>query len=173
MNNNLYIIRGGYSYCSCTSGESQITPAVLQMNIHKDQAALRVSLEFPHWLGDSPRCSQTFHKRSHGVPLPVIRDPSYSEGQPEYPSKVWYSPEIDASKFTLHIVSDAPGGSQRLKSILLMYRRKLSHLEILYLLSNSTIPPICYTWLFYTFNSRESMTWYIGMCILGYCYGGA
>jgi len=120
MNNNLCIICGGCSYCSCTSGESQITPAVLWMNIHKNLASLRVSLGFPHWLGDSPRCSQTFHNRSHGAPIPVIRCPSYSEGWPECPPRVWYSPEIDASKFTLHILSDTPGGSQQLKYILLM-----------------------------------------------------
>ena len=42
MNNNLCIIRGD---CSCTSGESQITPAVLRINIHKNPASLRVSLD--------------------------------------------------------------------------------------------------------------------------------
>jgi hypothetical protein len=120
MNNNLCTICGGYSYCSCTSGESQITSAVLWMTIHKNLASLRVSLGFPHWLGDSPRCSQTFHNRSHGAPIPVIRDFSYSEGRPECPPRVWYSPEIGASKFTLHILSDTPGGSQWLKYIVLM-----------------------------------------------------
>jgi hypothetical protein len=42
MNNDLCIIRGD---CSSTSGESQITPAVLQMNIHKNPASLRVILD--------------------------------------------------------------------------------------------------------------------------------
>jgi hypothetical protein len=42
MNDNLCIIRGD---CSCTSGKSQITPAVLRMNIHKNQASLRVTLD--------------------------------------------------------------------------------------------------------------------------------
>jgi hypothetical protein len=79
MNNNLCIIRGGYSYYPCISRESQITPVVLPMNIHKNPASLRVSLGFPHWLGDSPRGSQTFHNRSHGVQVPVIRDPTYFE----------------------------------------------------------------------------------------------
>jgi len=120
MNNNLCIIRGGYSHCLCTSGESQIPPAVLRMNIHKNLASLTVSLGFPHWLGNSPRYSHTFHNCSHSAPIPVIRDPSYSEGQPECPPRVLYSREIDASKFTLHILSDTPGGSQRLKYILLM-----------------------------------------------------
>jgi len=88
MNNNLCIIRGGYSYCSCTSGESKISPAVLRMNIHKNPASLRVSLGFPPLLGDSPRCSQTVHNHSHGALIPVIRDPSYSEGRPECPPRV-------------------------------------------------------------------------------------
>jgi hypothetical protein len=90
----------------------QISPAVLRVNIPKNPASLRVSLGFPHWLGDSPRCSQTSHNRSHGAPVPVIRDPSYSDGRPECPPRVWFSPEIDASKFTLRLLSDTPGGSQ-------------------------------------------------------------
>jgi len=57
---------------------------------------------------------------SHGTPLPVIRDRSYSEGRSECPPAVWLSHEIDASKFTLHILSDTPGGSQWLKYILLI-----------------------------------------------------
>jgi hypothetical protein len=121
MSNNLCIIHGGYCDCSCTSGDFQITPAVLRMNIHKNPASLRLSLGFPHWLGDSPRCSQTYHKISHGAPGPVIRDPSYSKGRSECPPRVRYSPEIDASMFTLHIVSDTPGGSQRRKFNLLMW----------------------------------------------------
>jgi len=36
---------------------------------------------------------------------------------------VSYSPEIDASKFTLHILSDTPGGFQSLKYIVLMKGR--------------------------------------------------
>jgi len=117
MNNNLCIIHAGYSYCLCTSGEYQITPAVLRMNIHKNLASLRVSLGFPHWLGDSPRCSQSFHNCSRGASVPVIRDPSYSDGQPECPPRVCFSPEIDASKFTLRLLSHTPGGSQWLQYI--------------------------------------------------------
>jgi len=120
MNNNLCIIRGGYSYCSCTSGQSQITPSVFRMNIHMNSASLTVSLWLPHWLGDIPRYSQTFHDRSHGAVVQVISDTSYSEGRSECPPRVWYSPEIDASKFTLHILSETPGGSQRPKYIVLM-----------------------------------------------------
>jgi len=99
---------------------SQISPAVLRVNIPKNPASLRVSLGFPHWLGDSPRGSQTSHDRSHGAPVPVIRDRSYSDGRPECPPRVWFSPEIDASKFTLRLLSDTPGGSQWLKYTLLM-----------------------------------------------------
>ena len=69
----------------------------------------------------TPRCFETCHNHSHGTLVPVIRDPRYSEGQQECPPRVWYSPEIDASKFTLHILSDTPGGFQWLKYILLMY----------------------------------------------------
>ena len=98
----------------------QLSPAVLRLNIAMNPATLRVSLGFPHWLGDSPRCSQTSHNRSHGAPVPVLRDPSYSDGRPQCPPRVWFSPEIDASKFTLRLLSDTPGGSQWLKYILLM-----------------------------------------------------
>jgi len=104
MNNNLCIIHGGYSYCSSTSWESPITPAVLWLNIHKIPPSLRVSPGFPHWLGNSPSCSQTIHNGSHGAPVPVIRDPSYSNGRPECPPRVWFSAEIDASKFTLRLL---------------------------------------------------------------------
>ena len=84
------------------------------------QASFRVSLGFLHWLGYSPRCSQTYHNRSHGAPIPVIRDSSYSEGRLQCPPRVWFSPQIDASKITLRLLSHTPGGSQWLKYILLM-----------------------------------------------------
>jgi len=74
----------------------------------------------PKLVPSTPRCSQTYHNHSHGTPVAVIRDPSYSECRPEYPPTVCHSPEIDASKFTLHILSDTPGGCQWLKCILLM-----------------------------------------------------
>jgi len=51
------------------------------------------------------------------APRLVVGAPSYSDGWQECPPRVWYSPEIDASKFTLHILSDTPGGFQWLKSI--------------------------------------------------------
>jgi len=54
------------------------------------------------------------------TPVPVVRDPGYSAGLPEYSPRVLHSPEIDASKFTLHILSDTPVVFQRLKYILLM-----------------------------------------------------
>jgi len=89
----------------------------------RTQVSLRVSLGFPHWLGDGPTCSQTDHNGSHGAPVQVIRDRSYSEGRPECPPKVWFSPEIDASKFTLSLLSHIPGGSQWLKYILRMWQK--------------------------------------------------
>jgi hypothetical protein len=58
-----------------------------------------------------------------GAPSLVTGAPSYSEGRQECPPRVLYSPEIDASKFTLHILSDTPGGFQCLKYILLMKTR--------------------------------------------------
>ena len=72
-------------------------------------------------LSGTLRRSQIHCNHSHCTPIPVIRDPSYSEGRPKYPPSVWYSPEIDASRFTLHILPDTPGGFQWLKYILLMY----------------------------------------------------
>jgi len=54
-----------------------------------------------------------------GTPMLVLGAPSYSEGGQPCPPRVWYSPEIDTSKYTLHILSDTPGGFQWLKFILL------------------------------------------------------
>jgi len=76
-------------------------------------------------LSSAPRYSQTYHNHSNGTPVAVIRDPSYSEGRPECPPRVWYSPEIDSSKFTLHILSDTPGVFQWLKYILLTERIRI------------------------------------------------
>jgi hypothetical protein len=78
-------------------------------------------------LSGAPTCSQTYHNHSHGTPVPVIRDPSYSECRPECPPRVWDSPDIDASKCTLHILSDTPGGFQRLQYVLLMWFLALGH----------------------------------------------
>jgi len=54
------------------------------------------------------------------APWFVAGAPSSSEGRQECPPRVGYSPEIDASMFTLHILPDTPGGFQWLKYILLM-----------------------------------------------------
>jgi hypothetical protein len=62
------------------------------------------------------------------APTLVVGNPSYSEGGQEWPPRVWCSPEIDASKFTLHILSDTPGGFQWLKDILLMLCNAAHHL---------------------------------------------
>jgi len=64
--------------------------------------------------------SETYHNYSPGIPVLVIKDPSYSEGQPECPPRVLYFAEIDTSKFTLHILLDTAGGFERPKFILLM-----------------------------------------------------
>jgi len=63
-----------------------------------------------------PHCSTVIR----GAPRHVAGAPSYSEGRQESPPSVWYSPEIDASKFTLHILTHTPGGFQWLKYILMM-----------------------------------------------------
>jgi len=47
-------------------------------------------------------------------------DLSYSESQPECPPTLWYSSKFNASKFTLHILSNASGGFQIVNYILLM-----------------------------------------------------
>jgi len=55
-----------------------------------------------------------------GAPRLGVGASSSSEVRQEYPPRVWYSPEIDASKFTLHILQDISGGFQRLKYILMI-----------------------------------------------------
>jgi len=99
------------------------------------QPSLRVCFWFWCWFGDTSRCAKsslqrsnifhTYHIYSHGTPVPVIRDPSYSDGLLECLPRVWHSAETDTSQFTLHILSDTPGGSQWLKCILLMEYRLL------------------------------------------------
>jgi len=131
----------GKSIAECTSKESQITPAVLWMNIHKNPGISQSLFVIPSLIRQSfhvhPKFSPAFWRASKLItitpivplyesseipvtPVPVIRDPSYSEGLAEYPPRVSYSTEIDASKFTLHILSDTPGVFQRLKYIVLM-----------------------------------------------------
>jgi len=122
-------------------------PAVLRMNIHKNPGISQSVFVIPALV----RChSEVYTKfspalwcapkhititpivllyQSSEIPvtsLPVIRDPSYSEGLPEYPARVRYSPKIDASKFTLDILSDTPGVFQRLTYSLLMLRTRHS-----------------------------------------------
>jgi hypothetical protein len=92
----------------------------------KTQAFLRVSLGFPYWLGDSPRCSHTYQKCSHSVPVSVMWDPRYSEGRSECPPRVWFSPELDASLFTLHLLSHTPGDSDWLEYIVLIIQDRAS-----------------------------------------------
>ena len=71
-------------------------------------------------LSNAPKWSPTHHNHSHVTPRQVIKDLTDSEGQPECHPTVWYSPVIDTSNLTLHILSDTSGGSQRLNYILLM-----------------------------------------------------
>jgi len=72
-------------------------------------------------LCSATRFSQTCHNHFHGTPELVIRDSISSKGWPEHPPRVWYFPEIDAFKFTVHILSDPPGGSPWPKYLLLMF----------------------------------------------------
>jgi len=74
----------------------------------------------PRLVAGAPRCVAGAPRCVAGAPRLFVSAPSYSEDQQECPPRVWYSPEIDASKFTLHILSDTPGGFQWLKYILLL-----------------------------------------------------
>jgi hypothetical protein len=67
-----------------------------------------------------------------GIPRLLIGTPSYSEGQQICPPKVSYSSAINASQFTLHILSDTPGGFQWLKYIFLMYYLEANYQIIIY-----------------------------------------
>jgi len=78
----------------------------------------------PDWLPVCPGLSPALPGAPRLVvstPRLVAGAPSYSDSRQECPPRVWYSPEIHASKFTLHILSDTPGGFQWLKYILLMW----------------------------------------------------
>jgi len=74
----------------------------------------------PNDLSSVPRCSQTYQNHSQGTMVPVICDPSNSEGGQDCPPSVRYSSNIDTSQFILHILSDIPEGSKWLKYILLI-----------------------------------------------------
>jgi len=79
----------------------------------------------PKFVAGAPKFVAGTPRFVAGAPRVAISAPSYSEGRQECPPRVWYSPEIDASKFTLHILSDTPGDFQWLKYILLMYPERL------------------------------------------------
>jgi len=114
--------------------------------------ALRLVVSAQGLVAGAPRCFQGHLKFSPalwGVPKPitiaagaVINYPSYSEGRPECPPRVWYSAEIDASKFTLHVLSDTPGVFQWLKYILLMWISSIS-LRSQFLLLQLFFDPFC------------------------------
>jgi len=101
--------------------------------------ALRLVACGPWYITSTRTCFQTLHNHSHGTPVPVIRYPSHSEGRPECTPRVWYSPELDVSKFTLHILSDTPAASERLKYILLMTKHcPKCGMRMLYMARNSS-----------------------------------
>jgi len=84
-----------------------------------------------------------------GSPWLVASASSYSAGRQECPPRVRYSPEIDASTFALHILSDIPRGFQWVKYISLMQRVTL-HSNILYWLlfmtTSKSLPLQIYTY---------------------------
>jgi len=79
----------------------------------------------PRHVAGAPR----FVAGARGAPRLVVRTSSCSEGRQECPPRAWYSPEFDSSKFTLHMLSDTPGGIQWLKYILLMRCNASHHLS--------------------------------------------
>ena len=128
--------------CSCTLEEHQITPGVLRMNIHKNPGISQSVFVSPTLVRRHSEVHPKFFPAVRHAPklipitpivllyqssqipvtpVSVVRDPRYSEGRPECPPRVLYSPEFDAFQFTLHILPDTPGGFQRLKYILLMW----------------------------------------------------
>jgi hypothetical protein len=110
-------------HTSTVPKEDDVVPRLLYCDSRCSQTCCLHSQVFPGAptvLSSTPRCSQTSHNHSHDTSAPAIRDPSYSEGWQECSPRVWYSPEIGAFKFTLHILSDTSGGFQWLKYILLM-----------------------------------------------------
>jgi hypothetical protein len=122
------VIRGASRHAT---GASWLVPSTLRCSQtcrQCSQACRQLSLVLPDVLkvlSSSLKCSQMCHNHRHGPSVAVIGDSSYSEGQQVCPPKVWYSPEIDSSKFTLHILSDTPGVFQCLKYILLMCIQRL------------------------------------------------
>jgi len=108
--------------CSCLSEESLLKSVVRQMNIHKNPGnsqSLFVIPTLARWHSQMhPMFPPALWRVSKLIPIipiillytssdipgtsvAVVSNPSYSEGQPECPPMVWYSPDIDASKFTL------------------------------------------------------------------------
>jgi len=86
-------------------------------------------------------CSQTYLNHSHGPPIPVTTDYSYSQRQSECPPRVWFSPEIDTSMFILHILPDTPGGCQQLNySLLSLVSNKLLQLFQDYMTRQAHLP---------------------------------
>jgi len=75
----------------------------------------------PHVLSGTATYAQTYVMHSYGTSEPVIQDPRYLDGgQAECPPTFRFSPEIDPSKFTLHILLDTPWRFPLLKQNLLL-----------------------------------------------------
>jgi len=112
--------RWHFQTCRQHSQACRRHPQACRRHSQASRLGTQVLLGAPKVLSGPPRCSQPNQKHSHCSPVQVIRDPSYSEGRQVCPPRVWYFPEIDAAKFTLHIHSVTPGDFQWLKYILLM-----------------------------------------------------
>jgi len=93
---------------SSVGKEDVVFPRLLYCNLRRSQAALLRFEVLPDLLPAVPGAP----KHVVGAPRHVAGASSYSEGQQECPPRVSYSPAIDASKFTLHILPDPPGGFQ-------------------------------------------------------------
>jgi hypothetical protein len=182
-------------------------PAVLRMTIHKNPCTSQSLFVIPmlvqrHSQVDPKFCSVLRRApklititpilllyQSSGIPLtpvPVIKDPSYSEGLLEYTSRVWYSPEIDAAKFTLRILSDTPGVFQRLKYILLMfvtnYANKVQFSDVIRFIEGAVNAPpepwwmtaVMLHWSMYltaSLSTHTSCTWSRNWTLLMVCHG--
>jgi len=130
--------------CSWTSREFRMMPANFWMNIYKNpdisQSLYLISAFIWQYSQVHPMFSlallhvprliiltpMVLHLQSSDIAattIPGVYDSSHSEGLPDCPASVTYSPEVDTSQFTLHILSYPPGGSQWLKYIVLMYWR--------------------------------------------------
>jgi hypothetical protein len=106
--------------CTSTHREYLSTPVTDSRCSQSCRLPSQVLPGAPKDLSGASRCSQTYHYLAHGTPVLVIRDLSNSECRAECPPRVWYTLDINTSKFTLHILLDTSGGYQWLRYILQM-----------------------------------------------------